>query len=108
MIIPNIRFHLKDIKSSSPTLIYLQSRFDYTERLMLTTCEKILPSHWNFKDQRAIVSKKPSEYADLNFWLNKMETTARSFFRDCIINGIVPTAAEAKAHLEEKLNINFK
>ncbi|HTC01288.1 MAG TPA: site-specific integrase [Ferruginibacter sp.] len=74
---------------------------------MLTTGEKIIPAHWNFKEQRAIVNKKPLEYSDLNFWLNKIETTAKTFFRDCNIKGVIPTAVEAKAHLEEKLNINY-
>jgi integrase len=106
-MIPQFNFYLKDIHSKTATLIYLQSRFNY-ERLMLTCGERILPVHWDFENKRAIVKYNRLEYPSINDWLDKIEMAAKDHFRDCRLQGVFPTAANIKAHLESKFNLNPK
>lgn len=107
-MIPLFNFYLKDIHSTSPTCIYLQSKYNYTERLMLTTSERILPAHWDFINKRALVKYNKFEYPLINDWLDKMEMSAKDYFRNCKFQGQIPSAAEIKAHLEEKFKLNVK
>ena len=106
-MIPQFNFYLKDIQSANSTPIYLQSKFDY-QRLMLTAGEKILPTHWDFKEKRAIVKYNRIEYSQLNDWLDKIEMAAKDFYRTCRLQGIVPTAGSIKEYLEGKFNLNPK
>jgi integrase len=105
MVTPEFYFYLKDINSNVPSLIYLQSRFN-GERLMLTTGEKILPAHWDFKRKRANVTKNRLEYPAINDWLNKIELAARDYFRSCRYDGIEPAAQIIKEHLEKTFKLN--
>lgn len=104
---PQFNFYLKDIHSAKPTPIYLQSKFDY-ERLMLTAGEKILPEHWDLKEKRAITKYNRIEYPLINDWLDKIEMAAKDFYRTTKLQGVVPTAALIKQHLEEKFHLNPK
>src|SRR5689334_176084 len=106
-MIPQFNFYLKNIQSLSPTPIYLQSKFDHY-RLMLTAGEKILPTHWDFKEKRAVVKYNRQEYPLLNDWLDKIEMAAKDFYRTSKLQGIVPTDATIKEHLEKKFNLNPK
>lgn len=106
-MVPQFNFYLKDIQSANSTPIYLQSKFDY-QRLMLTAGEKILPTHWDFKEKRAIVKYNKIEYSQLNDWLDKIEMAAKDFYRTCRLQGVIPSASNIKEHLENKFNLNPK
>lgn len=75
---------------------------------MLTTGEKILPSHWDFEAKRAIVKYNKLEYPAINDWLDKMEMAAKDYIRNCKFQGYIPLATELKSHLEQKFNLNPK
>ena len=105
---PLFNFYLKDIHSEFPTCIYMQSKYNCYERLMLTTGEKILPAHWDFGAKRAVVKYNKLEYPAVNDWLDKMEMAAKDYVRSCKFQGYIPTAAELKGHLEQKFNLNPK
>lgn len=104
-MMPQFNFYLKDINSNIPTPIYLQSKFNY-ERLMLTAGEKILPLHWDLKGHRAIVKYNKEEYGPINFWLDKIEMSAKEIYRDILLSGDLPTALAIKTQLEIKFNLN--
>lgn len=105
MYTPEFHFYLKNVQSNVSTLIYLQAKFN-KNRLMLTTGEKILPEHWDYGKQRAVIGKNRVEYSAINDWLNKVEMTAKEFFRNCRYDGIVPDAELIKNYLQKTLNIN--
>ena len=107
-MLPQFNYYLKDIKSTTPTLIYLQAKYNCFERLTLTTGEKILPTHWDFKNKRAITKFDKIDYPSINDWLDKMEIEAKDFFRNCKFQGKIPSALEIKSHLEQKFNLNPK
>ena len=108
MVMPLFNFYLKDTRSDSPTCIYMQSKYNCYERLMLTTGEKILPAHWDFKAKRAVVKFNRLEYPAVNDWLDKMEMAAKDYIRNCKFQSYTPTANELKGHLEKKFNLNSK
>lgn len=108
MVMPLFNFYLKDVKAKTATSIYMQSKYNCFERLMLTTGEKILPEHWDSTTKRAIVKYNRIEYASINDWLSKMEMAAKDYFRSCKFEGFIPTAAQLKSHLEQKFNLNPK
>lgn len=105
---PLFNFYLKDIHSTVPTSVYMQSKYNCYERLMLTTGEKILPAHWDFTKKRAVSKFNRLEYPAINDWLDKMEMAGKDYFRTCKFQGYIPNAAELKAHLEQKFNLNPK
>ncbi len=107
MFIPEPKFYLKDRNSNDPTLIYMQAKYsgDIPERFMLSTGNKILPTEWDEFKQRAIISKRAVGNGDLNFWLDKMATTFKSVFRNCLVDGKKPSALQLKDLVEEALNI---
>jgi len=57
MQIPESRFYLKSTKSKETTLICMQVKY-YGERIFISTGEKVIPSEWDFKRQRSIVTRK--------------------------------------------------
>ena len=107
MYIPEPRFYLKDKNSKDSTLIYLQVKYtsETSQRLMLSTGEKITPSNWNDIKQRAVVLKNNIESSNINMWLDKMANTFKSLFRNCLLDGVIPTAIMMKANMEETLNL---
>jgi integrase len=105
MQMPDFNFYLKSPTAETPSLIYLQAKFNY-ERLTITTGEKILPSHWDSSLKRAVVSLNKNEYSRLNDWLDKIVLTAKEGFRDYRFRGINPTAALIKQHVGDSLQIN--
>ncbi len=108
MVMPLFNFYLKDVHAKTATPIYMQSKYNCFERLMLTTSEKILPEHWDPKTKRAIVKYNRLEYNAINDWLSKMEMAAKDYFRSCKFEGFIPTAIQLKGHLEQKFNLNPK
>lgn len=108
MVMPLFNFYLKDVKAKKATPIYMQSKYNCYERLMLTTGEKILPEHWNPNTKRAIIKYNRLEYSAINDWLSKMEMAAKDYFRSCKFEGFIPTASQLKMHLEQKFNLNPK
>ena len=103
MNIPQPRFLLKEPKSKSDTLIYVHIRFS-KERVVYSSGEKILPTQWDTNKQRAINSKRYPEHTELNLWLDKLDTTIKSIFRNFNIDGITPTTQLVREKLNEKLN----
>lgn len=105
---PQFNFYLKDVHAKAATSIYMQSKYNCFERLMLTTGEKILPEHWDPTTKRAVIKYNRLEYPAINDWLSKMEMAAKDYFRSCKFEGFIPTAVQLKAHLEQKFNLNPK
>jgi len=107
MFIPEPKFYLKDKDAKEPTLIYMQAKYtgNKAERLMLSTGDKVSPSEWDDKKQRAITSKKSLLNGDLNLWLDKMATAFKTVFRSYLLEGKVPTALELKNKIEETLSV---
>lgn len=103
MNIPQPRFLLKEPNSKSKTLIYVHIRFS-KERVVYSTGEKVLSIQWDSKRQRAINSKKFPENTELNLWLDKLDTTIKSIFRNFNIDNITPTTQLVREKLNEKLN----
>lgn len=99
MLIPKTNFYLKNINDHQPTLISLQLKFN-GHRVVMSTGEKILPSHWNFEQQRA----KGKEYSELNYWLDKIDNDAKAIFRSFNIDNIVPNAQIVQESLRRKLD----
>jgi len=81
MIIPQPRFILRDKKDKNPTSIQCHLRFQ-SQRIVLSTGEKIYPVEWDSKKQRAINSKKYPHNTDLNMWLDKMDNEIKAVFRE--------------------------
>jgi integrase len=111
MTIPEPRFYLKDIKAIAPTLIYLQAKYSINEqsqRVMLCSADKILPSEWDNIKQRAVVSRKCLANGDINLYLDKMAASFKSAFRNLLIDGVLPTKDAVKEKLEEVLNLKPK
>lgn len=105
MVVPEPRFYLKLPKATEPTLISLQVKF-LGERVFISSGDKIHPSEWDFTRQRAIVSKKSPGNSDINLWLDKIATEFKAIFRNMLIDGITPTAANLMEALSGKLNKN--
>jgi hypothetical protein len=95
------------VNSKEPTLIYMQSKYEYngTQRVMISTGDKIHPSDWDAIKKRAITNKKNPANTDINLWLDKMDNTFKSVFRNCLIDGITPSAEVVKLKIETLLNI---
>ncbi len=99
MYIPKTNFYLKDTKANDPTLISLQVKFN-GHRVLMSTGEKIHPQKWDYSKQRGV----GKEYADLNYWLNKIDSELASIFRNCNIENITPTAELVLAQLKDRID----
>jgi integrase len=112
MIIPEPRFYLKDLKSTVPTLIYLQAKYSLNEqqpqRVMLTSADKILPSEWDGDKQRATISRKNLHAGEINLYLDKMANAFKHSFRTLLIDNEIPTQEKVKKKMEEMLNLKPK
>jgi integrase len=108
MLIPEPNFYLKNVNATEPKLIYLQAKYSHqgSQRLMISTGDKILPSRWDSIKKRAITSKKYPENDDINLWLDKMATAFKTVVRSCLIDEISPKADVVKQKMEELLQIN--
>jgi integrase len=107
MIIPEPRFYLKVAQAIEPTLICMQAKYN-SQRVFISTGDKIHPDDWDFVKQRAKVTRKNLSHGDINTWLDKMATEFKSIFRNCLIDEIVPSATVVTQKLQEKLNLNYK
>lgn len=99
MYIPDTKYYLKSINAQEPTLISLQLKF-FGHRVFMSTGEKIHPKNWDFNKQRAI----GKENADLNFWLDKIDSEVKTIFRNLNIDGIAPTGELVQNMLRLKIN----
>src|ERR1044071_2184121 len=103
MNISKPHFLLKTPKSDSETLISLFVRFN-GQRLVHSTGAKIHPDKWNFKTQRANGSKKDLEISELNYWLDKIDSSIKQIFWNLKNQGTVPTPELLKKELSALLN----
>ena len=112
MTIPEPRFYLKDLKSTIPTLIYLQAKYSLNEqqpqRVMLTSADKIHPSQWDGSKQRATVSRRNLHAGEINLYLDKMSNAFKHSFRTLLIDNEIPTQEKVKEKMEEMLNLRPK
>ena len=112
MTIPEPRFYLKDLKSTIPTLIYLQAKYSLNEqqpqRVMLTSADKIHPSQWDGSKQRATVSRRNLHAGEINLYLDKMANAFKHSFRTLLIDNEIPTQEKVKEKMEEMLNLRPK
>lgn len=106
MQIPKVNFYLKHVGAKEATLISLQLKFPIDQRVVLSTGDKIHPEQWDGVKQRALVNRKMPQNAETNLWLDKIDGSVKSIFRNLYIDGITPTAEIVKAKLLEVLSIN--
>ena len=70
----NVKFKLKEPNQNKPTLILLKAYID-SKRLVYSTGQKVEPKYWNPKKMRTNRAKGySSEYANLDTWLDHLET----------------------------------
>jgi len=103
MKISEPKFLLKEPNGDKKTLISLVVRFN-SLRIVYSTGETIHPQNWDDQSQRAKITKKHPENADINTWLNKIINEVGNVFRELKINGIEPTVELVKSELSKKLN----
>jgi len=99
---PNVKFLLKEPKSTEVTLILMYFRFE-GERLRYSTQEKVHPEDWNSSEQR-VRKNKDIPYDEINTWLDKLETNIKSIYRELKNNDEIIT----KSILKNQLNIKIK
>ncbi|PCJ67941.1 MAG: hypothetical protein COA58_02035 [Bacteroidetes bacterium] len=69
----NFSFNLKEANTNSATLIYLIYRSG-SDRFKLSISEKIHPTFWNAKRQRAKANKAYPELVELNYLLDNIDS----------------------------------
>lgn len=84
-----VKFNLKDKKSSGVTLINLIFNYD-KKRLKISTGHKVLVKYWNDKKQRVKELMEFSDYATINEDLDLYETLVKQVYTTCIKDGFVP------------------
>lgn len=102
MNIPQPHFLLRDPKDRKATLINCHLRFN-NERIVFSTGERIMPSEWDKKRQRAINSKKYPHNSECNVWLDKIEADIKSVFREFNLDGVFPTTEVIKDKINARL-----
>jgi integrase len=107
MIVPEPRFYLKCPSYKEPTLICLQAKYE-GNRVFISTGNKILPDDWDFKSQRAKITKKNLSHGQINFWLDKMAVEFKTVFRNYMIDGVFPEASLVIKKMQENLNLTPK
>lgn len=100
---PQASFILKEPNSSDDTLIFLLYRF-HNEKLKYSTGQKINPKFWNPEKQRAKESRQAKGHANLNFLLDKIETTVNGSYRRLVLEDIKPNPALLRYELDKSLN----
>ena len=102
---PKPTFFLKKPKATNETLVCMS--FCYNNiRLIYSTTQNIHPKFWNAKTQRARENRSFPEYPDFNAYLEKLGTETLNFYRQCFINGQLPTPDQIREHLS--LNVTFR
>ena len=98
-----VKFSLKEPNSKTETLIYLVFNYQY-KRFKYSTGEKIIPTYWNSKTQRAKETKKFIEYPEFNSRLDTLQSAFNTVFRRLLNDGIQPNNELIKKELEKRLN----
>lgn len=79
--IPRVNFNLKHSQDQSKETM-INVLFHYRgQRLKFSTREKILPTYWDKKRQRASYTKKHPEYSEINERLNELENIVIKVFK---------------------------
>lgn len=99
---PTVNFYLYDRNSQKDTLVLLRFRYN-NNTLVYSTRQKVNPTHWYFKKQRA---KEIDKYKSLNELLNKVENDVMSIYRNSIVNEIPLTNDILKNELSKSLQLN--
>jgi len=92
-----VKFYLKEPEATQETVLYI---FYHCEafRLKISTGEKIYPSKWNEKTQRAKKSLKG--YSDFNNFLNCLKAEAERIPREILSSGRFVTSDELKESIK--------
>ncbi len=98
---PNVKFNLKN-KREKETLISLVFRYD-GNRLVYSTGQKISPSLWNDKEQKARESFKFPQHPEFNAYLKTLENTTQNIYRKYKIDSKPLTVATFKRELDKSL-----
>lgn len=99
---PSVSFVLKEPKSDSPSLVYLLYSYS-NSRLKYSTGIKILPEHWNAKEQKARDIRKLPQANEINAQLANMSNCVESEYRRLINDKITPTNERLRVKLDELL-----
>jgi integrase len=84
-----VKFNLKDKKTSGVTLINLIFNYD-KKRLKISTGHKVLVKYWNDKKQRVKELMEFTEYSTINEDLDLFENLVKQVYTSCIKDGFVP------------------
>jgi len=100
----NVKFKLKEPNQNKPTLILLKAYVD-SKRLVYSTGQKVEPKYWNPKKMRTNRAKGySSEYADLDTWLDHLETEIKKTSLKIKNEGRKPSIHELKLSLDTFTN----
>lgn len=99
---PSVSFVLKEPKSNAQTLVYLLYSYS-NSRLKYSTGIKILPEHWNAKEQKARDIRKLPQANEINTQLANMSNCVESEYRRLINDKITPTNERLRVKLDELL-----
>jgi integrase len=99
-----VKFHLKNPKSESETLIFLVYRFDNIY-FKYYTGEYILPEYWDKEKQRPILSKKYPEGSDVDRQLTKYDFFLKDLVNESKRQNINITTEYLKVKLDEAFKI---
>jgi len=100
----NVKFKLKEPNSTSSTLILLKAYIN-GQRLTYSTSYKIEPKYWNDKKMRTKkVRGYSDDYANLDIWLENLETELKKTVLNIRSQGRIPLVSEMKDSLDYYTN----
>ena len=80
--LPRPKFNLKKPKSKTETLIFLVFRYR-GKKLLYSTGLTILPSEWNFKQQRPVEKERRPDLWAIRLQLEELEAICRAIYIGC-------------------------
>lgn len=102
LLMPNVKFVLKEPNIKEPTLVYLL--FSYSNnRFKYSTGIKIHPDFWNPNEQKARDTRKFTHAAEINTRLKNMSTCVENEYRRLINDKITPNNDRLRLKLDELL-----
>lgn len=94
----DVKFNLKERKSSGLTMINLILNYD-KKRVKISTGQKILVRHWNDKKQRVKELMELKDHAFINQELDRYESIVKQVYFDALNHGTIPEPSFLKKEI---------
>ncbi len=94
----DVKFNLKERKSSGYTMINLILNYD-KKRVKISTGQKILVRHWNDKKQRVKELMELKDHAIINQELDRYESIVKQVYFDALNHGTIPEPSFLKKEI---------